>query len=164
MVEPRQVLNCLHALWPGTPYAPGEVVGQKTSMSFVPSIKEMLSGLLPGVPQVMFPDALVKDTPAFADALRKHRVTRLNVVPSHLAALLDHAGKLDSLRHVTTAGEPLSRRLCERLVGALPAAQLHNDYGCSEQNDITCCADEGLRVRHVVVPAATRSPTAVCIF
>ncbi|WP_246797359.1 non-ribosomal peptide synthetase [Burkholderia perseverans] len=153
MVEHRQVLNCLQALWTRTPYAAGEVVGQKTSMSFVPSIKEMLSGLLVGTPQVIYPDALVKDAPAFAEALERDGVTRLNLVPSHLAVLLDHAGRLGALRHVTTAGEPLSRRLAMRFAALLPHAKLHNNYGCSEVNDISYCEDSGLAVHHAVVPA-----------
>ncbi|NIF64930.1 amino acid adenylation domain-containing protein, partial [Burkholderia sp. Cy-647] len=160
MVEHRQVLNCLQALWARTPFAADEVVGQKTSMSFVPSIKEMLSGLLAGVPQVIFPDALVKDAPAFAAALQQHGVTRLNLVPSHLAVLLDHADRLGALRHVTTAGEPLSRRLAMRFAALLPRARLHNNYGCSELNDITYGEDQGLVAQQAVMPAGR--PIANC--
>ncbi|MEK6424866.1 MAG: amino acid adenylation domain-containing protein, partial [Burkholderia gladioli] len=160
MVPHRQVTNCLQALWARTPFAPGEVVAQKTSMSFVPSIKEMLSGLLAGAPQVIFADALVKDAPAFAAALERHRVTRLNLVPSHLAALLDHAPRLGALRHVTTAGEPLARHLAVRFAVQLPDARLHNNYGCSELNDITYSEDRALAVHHAVAPAGR--PIANC--
>ncbi|MEQ5842845.1 amino acid adenylation domain-containing protein [Paraburkholderia acidicola] len=160
LVEHRQVLNCLHALWVRTPFAADEVVGQKTSMSFVPSIKEMLSGLLAGVPQVIFADHVVKDAPLFAAALREHQITRLNLVPSHLAVLLDHAADLGSLRHVTTAGEPLHRRVSERFAELLPHARLHNNYGCSELNDISYCEGAGLDGRHAVVAAGR--PIANC--
>ncbi|WP_186057013.1 amino acid adenylation domain-containing protein [Burkholderia gladioli] len=153
MVEHRQLMNCLHALWERTPYAADEVVAQKTSMSFVPSIKEMLSGLLAGVPQVILPDAVVKDAPAFAAALQAHGVTRLNLVPSHLAVLLEHAGQLGALRHVTTAGEPLSRRLARRFAATLPRARLHNNYGCSELNDISYGEGAELAALHAVAPA-----------
>ncbi|MGG1948160.1 amino acid adenylation domain-containing protein [Trinickia sp. NRRL B-1857] len=141
VVEHRQVLNCLHALWERTPYDADEIVGQKTSMSFVPSVKEMLSGLLAGIPQVILPDIVVKDAPAFAQAILDRHITRLNLVPSHLAVLLDYADKLTSLRHVTTAGEPLSRLLRERFARCLPWARLHNNYGCSELNDITYASE-----------------------
>ena len=160
LVEHRQVLNCLHALWERTPFAADEVVGQKTSMSFVPSIKEMLSGLLAGVPQVIFADLVVKDAPAFAAALREHKVTRLNLVPSHLAVLLDHAADLASLRHVTTAGEPLHRRVSQRFAELLPHARLHNNYGCSELNDISYCEGAGLDGHNAVIPAGR--PIANC--
>ncbi|MFL9875106.1 non-ribosomal peptide synthetase [Paraburkholderia megapolitana] len=160
LVEHRQVLNCLHALWERTPFAADEVVGQKTSMSFVPSIKEMLSGLLAGVPQVIFADLVVKDAPVFAAALREHKITRLNLVPSHLAVLLDHADDLGSLRHVTTAGEPLHRRIRQRFAELLPHAKLHNNYGCSELNDISYCEGAGLDGREAVVSAGR--PIANC--
>ncbi|WP_186098327.1 amino acid adenylation domain-containing protein [Burkholderia gladioli] len=160
MVEHRQLMNCLHALWERTPYAADEVVAQKTSMSFVPSIKEMLSGLLAGVPQVILPDAVVKDAPAFAAALQAHGVTRLNLVPSHLAVLLEHAGQLGALRHVTTAGEPLSRRLARRFAATLPRARLHNNYGCSELNDISYGEGAELAALHAVAPAGR--PIANC--
>ncbi|WP_186174202.1 amino acid adenylation domain-containing protein [Burkholderia gladioli] len=160
MVEHRQLMNCLHALWERTPYAADEVVAQKTSMSFVPSIKEMLSGLLAGVPQVILPDAVVKDASAFAAALQAHGVTRLNLVPSHLAVLLEHAGQLGALRHVTTAGEPLSRRLARRFAATLPRARLHNNYGCSELNDISYGEGAELAALHAVAPAGR--PIANC--
>ncbi|MGY2288218.1 amino acid adenylation domain-containing protein [Pseudomonas sp. SDO528_S397] len=137
VVEHRQVLNGLQALWARMPFAAHEVVAQKTSMSFVPSVKELLGGLLVGVPQVILADATVKDVVAFATALHEHRVTRLNLVPSHLDALLDQAAHLGHLRHVVTAGEPLSHQLQQRFAALLPQARLHNNYGCTELNDIT---------------------------
>ncbi|WP_170948621.1 non-ribosomal peptide synthetase, partial [Pseudomonas sp. Irchel 3A7] len=152
-VEHRQLLNGLQALWARTPFAADEVVAQKTSMSFVPSIKEMLSGLLAGVPQVIFADPTVKDAEAFATALREHRVTRLNLVPSHLNALLDHASQLGRLRHVVTAGEPLSREVRARFGRLLPRSRLHNNYGCTELNDITYSEGEDLAGLGPVMPA-----------
>ncbi|HEV3106414.1 MAG TPA: amino acid adenylation domain-containing protein, partial [Trinickia sp.] len=153
MVQHRQLLNCLNALWDRTPYAADEVVGQKTSMAFVPSIKEMLSGLLAGIAQIIFPDLTVKDSARFAAQLREHRVTRLNLVPSHLDVLLEHADSLASLRHVTTAGEPLSLSLAMRFTRVLPHAQLHNNYGCSELNDITYCDAPPHAESGAIVPA-----------
>lgn len=150
MVEHRQLLNCLHALWERTPFEADEVVGQRTSVSFVPSIKELLGGLLVGVPQVILPDLLVRDTPALAKSLKAHGVTRLNLVPSHLAVLLDHSDQLTHLRHVTTAGEPLGRDLVTRFAQLLPRATLHNNYGCTELNDITyACADDLIDISNV---------------
>ena len=158
VVEHRQVLNCLYALWERTPYETGELVGQKTSMSFVPSIKEMLSGLLVGIPQVILPDIVVKDAPAFAQAIHDQGITRLNLVPSHLAVLLDYADLLTSVRHVTTAGEPLSRGLYERFARCLPWARLHNNYGCSELNDI--CYASGPALAGTTATVASGHPIA----
>jgi amino acid adenylation domain-containing protein len=138
-VEHGQLLNCLQSLWAQMPFATDEVVAQKTSSIFVVSIKEMLSGLLVGVPQVIVPDLVVRDIPAFAAALQRFRVTRLYLVPSHLAALLDHAELLTSLRSVITAGEPLSQSLRRRFEQVLAGVRLYNNYGCTELNDITYC-------------------------
>jgi amino acid adenylation domain-containing protein len=138
-VEHRQLLNCLQALWEQIPFSGDEVVAQKTATTFVVSLKELLSGLLAGVPQVMISDLVVRDIEAFAAELRRNRVTRLNLVPSQLAALLDYAEQLKDLRYVVTAGEPLSQSLRQRFEQLLPDARLYNNYGCTELNDISYC-------------------------
>jgi amino acid adenylation domain-containing protein len=138
-VEHRQLVNCLQALWERIPFAADEVVAQKTATTFVVSLKELLSGLLAGIPQVIISDVAVRDTEAFAAELEQQRVTRLNVVPSQLAALLEYSERLKGLRHVITAGEPLSQSLRERFEQLLPGARLYNNYGCTELNDITYC-------------------------
>jgi pristinamycin I synthase 3 and 4 len=136
-VEHRQLLNCLEALWKRTPFEADEVVAQKTATTFVVSLKELLSGLLTGVPQVIISDLVLRDLEAFAFELERRRVTRLNVVPSQLGALLDYAGQLKGLRHVVTAGEPLNQSMRERFEQLLPQVCLYNNYGCTELNDIT---------------------------
>src|SRR5581483_10103746 len=103
------------------------------------SLKEMLAGLLVGVPQVIFSDLLAKDASAFAASLERHQVTFLHVVPSHLAVLLEHADRLRGLRHVIAAGEPLSQQLRLKFEQVLPGVRLYNNYGCTEMNDITYC-------------------------
>jgi amino acid adenylation domain-containing protein len=138
-VEHRQLLNCLQALWKQMPFEVDEVVAQKTATTFVVSLKELLSGLLAGIPQVIIPDLLVRDTEAFPAELERRRVTRLNLVPSQLTVLLEHAEQLKGLRHVVTAGEPLGQSLRERFEQLLPNARLYNNYGCTELNDISYC-------------------------
>jgi amino acid adenylation domain-containing protein len=137
MVHHGQLLNCLHSLWDAQPFAPDEVVAQKTPTGFVVHLKELFAGLLAGVEQWVAPDELVRDTPMFALALAQHRVTRLNLVPTQLEALLDHAEHLGTLRRVVTAGEPLPESVRARFADLLPTAHLHNNYGCTELNDIT---------------------------
>jgi amino acid adenylation domain-containing protein len=138
-VEHGQLLNCLQALWAEIPFEADEVVVQKTATTFVVSVKELLAGLLVGVRQVIAPDLLIRDTPAFAELLERQGVTRLNLVPSHLAGLLEQAKRLKRLRHVVTAGEPLSQRLRERFESLLPGVRLYNNYGCTELNDVSYC-------------------------
>jgi amino acid adenylation domain-containing protein len=151
-VEHGQLLNCLQALWTQIPFEADEVVVQKTATTFVVSVKELLAGLLVGVPQVIASDLLVRDTPAFAAMLEQHRVTRLNLVPSHLAGLLEYAEQLKSLRHVVTAGEPLPQKLRKRFESLLAGVKLYNNYGCTELNDITYCVPGEQESAGVMVP------------
>lgn len=159
-VEHGQLLNCLRNLWAEQPFALDEMVVQKTGTGFVVSIKEMLSGLLVGVPQFIASDLLVRDTPAFARALAEHRVTRLNLVPSQLAVLLDHAEHLGGLRRVVTAGEPLLERVRGRFASLLPGVDLYNNYGTTELNDITYCYAAGPGAPHgSSLPGVEPGPT-----
>jgi non-ribosomal peptide synthetase component F len=139
-VSHRQLMNCLQSLCMEIPFAADEVMAQKTSTMFVVSIKELLAGLLRGVPQVIFSDFEVRDTPVLAEALRWNQISRLNLVPSHLEALLEYSEMLAGLRYVVTAGEPLSQSLRRRFEALLPEARLYNNYGCTELNDVTYCA------------------------
>ncbi|MES2938183.1 MAG: amino acid adenylation domain-containing protein [Pseudomonadota bacterium] len=146
MVPHWQLLNWLHALWQRTPFEPGEVVAQKTSAAFAVSTKELLSGLLCGTPVAFIDDATARDARAFARALHDSGATRLNLVPSHLGALLQALQQdgqqqlLAKLRHCTTAGEPLTRQLHAQMARELPWVQLWNNYGCTELNDVSYCA------------------------
>jgi amino acid adenylation domain-containing protein len=146
MVPHRQILNWLLAMWERSPFGSGEVVAQKTSANFVVSIKEMLGGLLKGAPVAFLPDAAVKDADAFVAILERHRVTRLNIVPSHLAALIEGmkegGGAFRCLKYCITAGEPLTRALQKKVKQVMPWLELWNNYGCTELNDVTYCGPE----------------------
>ena len=139
MVPHAQIENWLRAAWERWPAEPGEVMLQKTSVAFAVSVKELLSGLLAGMPQLLLGEEEVRDAARLAAAVARWDVTRIHLVPSHLKALLEggHAGKLGSLRLVVTAGEPLPRAVAEQALGALPGAALWNNYGCTELNDTT---------------------------
>ncbi len=118
------------------------MVAQKTVAAFSISVKELLAGLLSGTPQVFIADEAVKDTRAFlAQALRRWKVTRLNIVPSHLQALLasEDASALASLKYCLTSGEALTQTLRTEVKMKLPWVQVWNIYGCTELNDTTYC-------------------------
>src|SRR5690606_856298 len=57
----RQLLNRLEWMWREYPFAPDEVSCQKTALSFVDSLWELLGPLLRGVPSVILPDDAVRD-------------------------------------------------------------------------------------------------------
>jgi NAD(P)-dependent dehydrogenase (short-subunit alcohol dehydrogenase family)/acyl carrier protein len=139
-VPHRQLMNWLAGFEANWPFAAGEVVGQKTTMAFAVSVKELFAGLLNGCPQVFLDAKTVQDTSAFVSALAEHRVSRLNLVPSHLDAVLKHIKaqglELPALKMCVTAGEPLTAEVVIAFRELLPHAQLWNNYGCTELNDI----------------------------
>ena len=111
-VPHRQLINWLGGFEANWPFAPGEVVGQKTTMAFAVSVKELFAGLLNGCPQVFLDSQTVQDTAAFVAKLAEYHVSRLNLVPSHLDAVLRHMRAegltLPAMRLCFTAGEPLT--------------------------------------------------------
>lgn len=137
----RQLINWLGGIEANWPFEAGDVVGQKTTIAFAPSCKELFAGLLNGTPQVFIETTVVQDTPAFVAALAGYGITRLNLVPSHLESILTHLEKtqssLPALRMCITAGEPLTAELVTSYRVVLPHARLINNYGCTELNDIT---------------------------
>lgn len=140
-VPHRQLVNWLGGIEANWPFDEKDVVGQKTTIAFAPSVKELFAALLNGTPQVFIDGATMLDTPSFITALARHRVTRLNLVPSHLEGVLRYLEKenagLPALRMCITAGEPLSGELVAKFRQLLPGVRLVNNYGCTELNDVT---------------------------
>ncbi|WIN00444.1 amino acid adenylation domain-containing protein [Actinoplanes oblitus] len=158
-VPHRQLVNWLGALEARLPFGAGEVVAQKTTFVFAVGVKELFAGLLNGCPQVVIADQTVRDTPAFVGALAEHHVTRLNLVPSHLAGVLDHlrasGTRLPALRVCVTAGEPLPSALVAAFRAVLPGARLLNNYGCTELNDVSYYDTAGFGGDGEFVPIGT---------
>jgi amino acid adenylation domain-containing protein len=140
-VPHRQLINWLGGIEANWSFEAGDVVGQKTTIAFAPSCKELFAGLLNGTPQVFIEGSVVQDTPAFVAAVPRHGITRLNLVPSHLESILKYLERsqssLPALRMVITAGEPLTAEVVTSFRVVLPHARLINNYGCTELNDIT---------------------------
>ena len=136
------MLNRLRWGWAQLPFATGEVIGHRSSLSFVDAGPEMFGGLLAGVPTaVLLPDETA-DLARLVEALRRHGVTRLTVVPSILAALVRSGGELGAtlgqLRTWITSGEELTLPLLRGFRAAHPAATLVNLYGTTEvTGDVT---------------------------
>ncbi|KAL1842449.1 hypothetical protein VTJ49DRAFT_5186 [Mycothermus thermophilus] len=139
-VPHRQLDTWLANLERMAPFSADDVVGQKTTAVFAAGVKEIFAGLVNGCAQVVISDTTVRDIPRFVDALIAHRVTRLNMLPAHLSAVIDHmrsTGKrLPSLRFCATAGEPLPASVVLAFREVFPAARLFNNYGCTELNDV----------------------------
>ncbi|MEL6889100.1 MAG: non-ribosomal peptide synthetase, partial [Pseudomonadota bacterium] len=106
------------------------------------SIWEMFGPLLAGVPAVILDADQARDPAALRDALARHKVSRLLVVPSLLREMLDWNTDFDSaLPHLTrlfTSGERLPADLSRRMARAAARVDLINLYGSSEvAGDVT---------------------------
>jgi amino acid adenylation domain-containing protein len=158
-VPHRQLDNWLSALEASVPFEAGEVVAQKTTFVFAVAVKELFAGLLNGCPQVFIGNDTVRDTAAFVNALAEHRVSRLNLGPSHLASVIEYlrssGRRLPALKICITAGEPLPTALVLAFRELLPGARLLNNYGCTELNDITYYDTASFDGRRDFVPIGT---------
>lgn len=139
----QAMLNRLAWGWQALPFAAGDVVGHRSSLSFVDAGPEIFSGLLQGVPTAILHPDEVLDLSRFVEVLRALRVTRLTVVPSILAALLRGlpalGTALPALRTWIASGEELALPLLQAFRRALPMATLINLYGTTEvTGDVTC--------------------------
>jgi len=139
----RASVNRFAWMWHAYPFVHREVCCQKTSLSFVDSIWEIFGPLLQGVPLVIIPDDVVKDSQSFVKALATHKVTRLVLVPSLLRVMLelgeDLEQQLGNLRFCVCSGETLPVELAMSFRKKLPQTLLINLYGSSEvAADVLC--------------------------
>lgn len=140
----RGLLNRFNWMWKTYPFGAGEVCSQKTSISFVDSIWEILGPLLQGIKTVIISDEEVKEPRLFIKKLADEQVTRIIAVPSYLRVLLDADSdlqkRLPRLKFWISSGEILSKELYQAFRDKLPQSMLLNLYGSSEVSaDVTCC-------------------------
>jgi len=138
----RGAINRFTWMWQTYPFEAGEVCCQKTSMSFVDSIWEILGPLLKGIKSVIIPDEVVKEPIRFIKYLADEEITRITVVPAYLRVILDtHSDlqkRLPKLKFWISSGEILSKELCQRFYEKMPQSLLLNLYGSSEVSaDVT---------------------------
>ncbi|WP_275394441.1 non-ribosomal peptide synthetase/type I polyketide synthase [Aliiroseovarius sp. Z3] len=139
----RATINRFVWMWNTFPFEDGEVMCQKTAISFVDSVWEIFGPLLAGVPQVIIPADTVRDPSAFLTTLADHKVSRLLVVPSLLKALVETQTNLQetipSLKLLFCSGERLPASLARQVQSLAPDVTLVNLYGSSEvAADVTC--------------------------
>jgi amino acid adenylation domain-containing protein len=137
----KQILSRFEWMWRTYPFAEDEICCQKTALSFIDSIWELMGPLLRGVPSVIFGNDVVRDPDLMLKELARYRVTRIWLVPSMLEALLDTypdlRERLPHLNFWVSTGEPLSARLVQKFRRTLPGARIYNLYGTSEAWDST---------------------------
>lgn len=132
----KAIVDRLHWGWRALPFAPGEVCCQKTSVCFIDSVPEIFAPLLRGHTLLILPEDVAKDSSRLVNALGKHSVRRIILVPFLLRHILntepDLGSRLACMRTVINSGEALPSDLAVLFAKAMPHAQLVNFYGSSE--------------------------------
>ena len=136
----RTVLNRLAWMWEAYPLTEDDVSCQKTLLSFVDALWELLGPLLDGRPTLLVPGDAIRDPEALVTLLAEHHVTRIWAVPAQLRAMLDVPGlgaRLPDLRLCVLGGDVVPRDLQRNFAASVPHARLLNSYGTSELWDVT---------------------------
>jgi amino acid adenylation domain-containing protein len=139
----RGLLNRISWMWERYPFESAEVCCQKTSLNFVDSLWELLGPLVQGIRTVIIADRIVRDPYLLIQTLAAHNVSRIVLVPSLLAILLETQRDLDvqlpHLKLCIASGEPLREDLVKSFADLMPNGKLLNLYGSSEISaDVTC--------------------------
>jgi len=105
-----------------------------TSICFDLSVFEIFAPLHAGGRVVLVDSAL-----DLIDAAPGPDVSLINCVPSAIAELLDHGAIPGTVRTINLAGEPLRRRLADRLYALPHVEAVYNLYGPSEDTTYSTC-------------------------
>jgi amino acid adenylation domain-containing protein len=133
MVPHRGICNTLVWRQVAYPFTATDRVLLTFSFVFDASIFEIFQPLIGGASIVIPDTGLDGDAALIVDAIRRHRITVLGVVPSTLKRLVKHPdlGRCDSLRAIICGGEPLTAALVAAIHFTLDV-ELVNGYGPTE--------------------------------
>ncbi|MDQ3913981.1 MAG: amino acid adenylation domain-containing protein [Actinomycetota bacterium] len=112
-----------------------KVVMACTSMSFDVHVFEIFATLCSGGTVLLVEDAL-----AFASLDRRKEMTLLNAVPSAVEELVAAEPLPPQIKTVNLPGEPLSRKLVDRIFDASSAERIVNLYGPTEDTTYSTAA------------------------
>ncbi len=157
VVEHRSVVNRLHWMQRAYPIGPGDVILQKTPVSFDVSVWELFWWLIEGASVCLLEPGGEREPEAIVSAVEDHGVTVLHFVPTMLGAFLGYlsdGSRLASLRRVFASGEALGAHHVRRFHELL-GAELVNLYGPTEATvDVS---------HHVTVPGEDVVPIGLPI-
>lgn len=135
-----QVMNRMNFMWSKYPFQDGDVMAQRTTVNYMPSMWEFFGGLLKGVPTVIFSDRVTKDPDLFLEFLYKYKISYLTFVPSLFQMMRSARGKFPDLaktiRYWISCGEPMTLDIFNTVISVFPDSVLINDYGATEVNGI----------------------------
>ncbi len=108
-----------------------------SSISFDPSIRDLLGPLLSGGRLVILHPRDERNPKRYLEVIQKNKVTNiLSITPSLLGAIIDSAhgtgSSVESLQHILSCGEVLHYTLCSAAGMLFGRAQLVNQYGPTE--------------------------------
>jgi amino acid adenylation domain-containing protein len=164
----RGSLNRFRWMWREFPFGSDELCCQRTPLSFVDSVWEILGPLLGGATSVIVSDAEAKDPEGFLRILAYHQTTRIVLVPTLLRALLAEWPRTPlpaSLRFWVVSGEPLPGDMCARFIEATEGDALFlNLYGSSEVSaDVTAFVVNRPVERNIAPIGAPIDQTSVAV-
>ncbi|MFF4016200.1 amino acid adenylation domain-containing protein, partial [Streptomyces sp. NPDC001843] len=116
----------------------------KSPVSVIDGITELLGPLLSGGSTVLVDADTARSVPGLADAVVRHGIARLTVVPSLLQAFID-SGELPRMSGCSVwicSGEQLPAATLARFRECLPSARLVNFYGASEVGAVATHGDD----------------------
>ncbi|MEB0138388.1 MULTISPECIES: beta-ketoacyl synthase N-terminal-like domain-containing protein [unclassified Undibacterium] len=132
-----QLINRFHWMWHDYPFQSGDVIAQRSPMNVMPSMWELLGGVLSGITTVIAPDHMVREPAALFAWLAQNEVSHLTLTPQLIKLLLylkqNGARHPERLRRVINGG-PLSAALQQRFCQEFPGTTLLHDFGCTETN------------------------------
>jgi|GEM_PF-3029056 len=145
LVEHRSAVNRLAWMQRAYPIGPGDVLVQKTSVSFDVSVWELFWWSFTGAALALPEPGAEKDPARLAAVIEDCQVSTVHFVPSMLTLFLVWAeragasGRLASLRRVFASGEALTPTQVGQFERLLPDAELVNLYGPTEATvDVSC--------------------------
>ncbi|KVE31240.1 hypothetical protein WS68_17080 [Burkholderia sp. TSV86] len=145
MIEHRSVFNRIEWMQHAYGLQPGDVILQKTPISFDVSVWELFWWAFSGAAVSLLRPGGEKDPAALLETIARDRVTHMHFVPSMLDAFLQsvdaRAPQARSLKIVFTSGEALTLHQSERFftqIGTPWQTRLVNLYGPTEATvDVT---------------------------
>ncbi len=144
MVEHRSVINRLVWMQEKYPLDEGDVILQKTAITFDVSVWELFWWTISGSRLVLLPSGGEKNPELILDTIAQNGVSTMHFVPAMLHVFLESMDqkpsemlkqKLASLRHVFASGEalkPVHVAGFKRIITPVSQAQIINLYGPTE--------------------------------
>jgi amino acid adenylation domain-containing protein/FkbM family methyltransferase len=134
MIAHRAIANRLLWMQSAFPVGAGDRLLQKTTISFDASVWELFVPLLAGATLVVARPGGHQDPAYLVEAVERHGITVLQLVPSMLRLFLAESGveRCRSLKRMFCGGEALPGQLVAQFYALLGDAELHNLYGPTE--------------------------------